>query len=49
MRGFKFYAFSTLFIFMGMLIFVTATALVRKSGNTGWDMAKVHLLRFKVR
>ena len=47
MNGFKFVVFFTLFVFMGMLALVTATAFIRKSGNIGLDMAKIQLLRMK--
>jgi hypothetical protein len=37
-----------LILFMGVLVFVTGVAFTRKSGNTGMDMGKAHLLRQKV-
>lgn len=45
MYGFKCLVAGTLILFMGMLFFVTFKAYARKSGNTGLDMAKIHLLR----
>lgn len=42
---FKLVVFFTLFLFLGTLVGVTATAYMRKSGNTGLDMAKIHHLR----
>jgi hypothetical protein len=36
-----------MFIFLGILIAGTYVALGRKSGNTGMDMGKIHLLRAK--
>lgn len=47
MLGFKFIAYGTLLFFMGLLVLVSFTAYTRKSGNTGLDMAKIHLLRAK--
>ena len=45
MLGFKLVVLSTLVLFMGMLGFVTFKAYARKSGNTGLDMGKIHLMR----
>lgn len=45
MKNFKFVVYFTLSFFMSMLVFVTVTAYQRKSGNTGLDMGKIHLIR----
>lgn len=45
MRLFKCLTVGTLVLFFGLMILVTALAYSRKSGNTGLDMAKIHLLR----
>lgn len=37
-----------LILFMGIMAIATGIAFTRKSGNTGMDMGKVHLLRQKV-
>lgn len=44
---FRFVVIFTLALFGSMLVFVTGAAYARKSGNTGLDMAKIHLLRLK--
>lgn len=36
---------SIIFLFMGLMILVTLIAFYRKSGNTGIDIAEIHLLR----
>jgi hypothetical protein len=41
---FKFAAFFTLFLFMGMLLFVSLSAYARKSGNIKLDMGKIHMM-----
>lgn len=45
MQAFKCVVVFTLALFMSMLFFVTGAAFIRKSGNTGLDMAKIHHLR----
>lgn len=45
MWRFKCLVAGVLMLFIGLLVFVTLTAYTRKSGNTGLDMAKIHLLR----
>lgn len=45
MMNFRSVVYFTLLLFMGMLTFVTVTAYQRKSGNTGLDMGKIHLMR----
>jgi hypothetical protein len=36
-----------LFLFLGVMVYVTSTAYARRSGHTGLDMAKVQLMRAK--
>lgn len=36
-----------LVLFMGILVVATYVAVNRKSGNTGMDMGKMHLMRVK--
>ncbi len=46
---FKIFQKSALFIlifFMGLMVYVTAIAMVRKSGSTHLDMGKVQQLRY---
>lgn len=42
---FRAVAYSIMFIFFGIMAFVTAYAVMRKSGSTGQDMATVQMIR----
>lgn len=45
MIKFKWIVYFTLCLFLGMMVFVTGVAFMRKSGNTGIDVAKMHMMR----
>lgn len=47
MRAFQLTATFFLTLFVGVLIFATAIAFSRKSGNTGIDAAKIQMMRSK--
>jgi len=47
MRLFQKFAVGILVFYMGLMLFVTVYAHLRRSGNTGLDMAKIHKMRLE--
>ncbi len=45
-KGFHNIVAGVLLLFGGLMVIVTIAAYSRRSGNTGIDMAKIHLMRY---
>lgn len=47
-RWFQMVSTATLLLYFGMMALTVILALMRQSGSTGLDMAKIHQMRFDV-